>query len=156
MDTLELAKEIAEEADATKAKELVILDLKKLVSYTDYFVLASGTSDRHVQAIADRVYRRLKDKYHRLPISYEGSDTAQWVLIDYGDVVFHVFQKEQRQFYGMDQLWADAPRLDLHGVALKSAKPKKKAVVKKKAKKPASKGRAKSKPPRPTQKKKAR
>jgi iojap-like ribosome-associated protein len=144
MDTLALAKEITEEADATKAKDLVVLDLQKLVSYTDYFVIATGTSDRHVQAISDRVYRRLKDKLHRLPISYEGQDSGQWVLIDYGDVVFHVFQKEPRQFYGLDELWSDAPQVSLVASQKKAAKVKKILPAKKKP----AKRKVKAKPKR--------
>lgn len=155
MDTLQLAREIAEEAHDTKAQDLRVLDLQKLVSYTDYFVLATGTSDRHVQAIADRIYRRLKDKFRRFPLSYEGMDSGQWVLLDYGDVVFHVFQPDQRGFYGLDDLWADAPEIFFFGEPKKAAKPKKpsKAPVKKR---PSVKGKAKSRPKRPAAKKKTK
>lgn len=143
MDTLELAKAIAQEAADTKAKDLKLLDLRDLVSYTDYFILATGTSDRHVKSIADRVHMKAKKSLGRLPISYEGFQSGQWVLLDYGDVVLHVFLEDQRKYYGLDAMWADAPVVSIDGQppAAKSAKttkakPAKKAVAKPK-KKPA-------------------
>lgn len=146
METLALAKEIAEEALDTKAKDLKVLDLRDLVSYTDYFILATGTSDRHVKSIADRVHFKVKKQLGRLPISYEGLESGQWVLLDYGDVVLHVFLEEQRRYYGLDAMWADAPLVSLDGqvaappVKAKAAKAK---SVKKPAKKPAAKAKKK-------------
>ena len=116
METLELAKQIAQEALDTKAKDLRVLDLRNLVSYTDYFILGTGTSDRHVKSIADRVHLKLKKEKSRLPISFEGYGSGQWVLLDYGDVVLHVFQAAQRKYYGLDAMWADAPEIPLDGV----------------------------------------
>lgn len=154
METLALAKEIAQEALDTKAQDLKLLDLRDLVSYTDYFILATGTSDRHVKSIADRVHLKVKKKLGRLPISYEGLQSGQWVLLDYGDVVLHVFLEEQRKYYGLDAMWADAPviSLDGQGPAAKAkpakktaAKPKKKAAAKRPAK-PAKKAGGKKSP----------
>jgi len=113
MESLELARIIAREALDTKAKALKILDLKKLVSFTDYFIVATGTSNRHVQAIADRVSLKLKKELQKLPLTYEGYANGQWVLLDYGDVVLHVFLPEQREYYGLDKLWSDAPQVKL-------------------------------------------
>ncbi|MFO1463951.1 MAG: ribosome silencing factor [bacterium] len=115
MDTLQLAQSIAREALDTKAKDLQLLDLRDLVSYTDFFILCTGTSDRHVKSIADRVHLKLKRDQGKLPVSYEGLQEGRWVLLDYGDVVLHVFQDEQRKFYGLDEMWADAPRLAVPG-----------------------------------------
>ena len=119
MESLNLAQQIAEEVQDTKGKEIEILDLKKLVSFTDYFILVSGTSDRHVQAIADRVNLRLKKDLGRLPMNFEGYASAQWVLLDYGDVVLHVFRPEQREYYGLDDFWVQAPRIRLPKAAKK-------------------------------------
>ncbi|KAB2842202.1 ribosome silencing factor [bacterium] len=154
METLALAKEIAQEALDTKAQDLKLLDLRDLVSYTDYFILATGTSDRHVKSIADRVHLKVKKKLGRLPISYEGLQSGQWVLLDYGDVVLHVFLEEQRKYYGLDAMWADAPviSMDGQGPAAKAkpakkaaAKPKKRTAAKRPAK-PAKKAPAKKSP----------
>ncbi|MCE9625441.1 MAG: ribosome silencing factor [Deltaproteobacteria bacterium] len=154
MDTLVLAKEIAQEALDTKAQDLKILDLRELVSYTDYFILCTGTSDRQVKAIADRVHMKLKKKDGRLPISYEGLQSGQWVLLDYGDVVLHVFLEGQRQYYGLDQMWSDAAEISIAGVKL-PAKPKaavKKAAPKKTKKKLKGKPKPKKSAPAPRKK----
>ncbi len=95
-----------------KAYDLVVLDVGALTSIGDYFVICSGRSDTQVQAIAEGV----RDHLSALgvePISVEGLERGQWVLIDYGDVVVHVFQVPVRAFYDLDRLWARAPRADL-------------------------------------------
>ena len=85
-----------------------ILDVRRQVSYTDYLVIASGRSDVHVQALTDAVAEAtaLADV---APLHREGVAVAQWVVLDYGDVVVHIMQPEQREFYGLERLWADAP-----------------------------------------------
>jgi len=90
----------------------VILEVKKLSSFTDYFVICSGHSDRQVQAIAGHIEERLKEGNFR-PLSVEGKREGRWVLLDYGDVVIHVFYQPVREFYDLERLWADAPRIDL-------------------------------------------
>ncbi len=109
MDSLKLIELITDELENTKGQNLVVLDLRAFVSYTDYFVLVTGTSDRHVQAMAERVRLRLKNEHHLLPFAFEGLETGQWILLDYGDVVLHLFQEEQRGYYDLDHFWADAP-----------------------------------------------
>lgn len=157
MDTLDLAKQIAVEALDTKAKDLKLLDLRDLVSYTDYFILATGTSDRHVKSIADRIHLKLKKALGRLPISYEGFQSGQWVLLDYGDVVLHVFLEDQRKYYGLDAMWADAPEISLDGKPKAAVKkPARKKPAPAKPKKPAkAKGPAKSTAKKPARKKTA-
>ncbi|MCP5468040.1 MAG: ribosome silencing factor [Deltaproteobacteria bacterium] len=91
--------------------DLVILDLEGKVSYTDYFVLVTGSSDRHAQAIADRIELKLKKEYQRMAISIEGYQEAHWVLMDYGDVVVHIFLSEEREFYDLETMWKDVPRI---------------------------------------------
>jgi len=93
-----------------KAKDLVILKVQELSSFTDFFVICSGSSDRQVQAIADSIQTDLK-KSGVLPLGVEGGRSGKWVLIDYGDVVVHVFYEATREFYDIERLWADAPSM---------------------------------------------
>ncbi len=137
MDTFNLAKTIATEANETKALDLKILDLRSLTSFTDYFIITTGTSNRHVQSIADRVHIKLKKELHRLPLSFEGYSAGQWILLDYGDVVLHIFLEDQREYYGLDEFWTKAPSIDLHSEKPKKASPKKAKTTA--AKKPAKK-----------------
>jgi len=91
-----------------KAEKLVVLKLAELTSVADYFVLASATNDRQCKALADAVEETLRADGVR-PLSVEGYESAHWILIDYGDIVFHVFLDEARRFYGLERLWGDAP-----------------------------------------------
>jgi len=95
-----------------KAQDVVVLDLRELASFTDYFVICTGRSDRQVQAIAEHLEMELRALTFR-PTAVEGLGEARWVLMDLGDVVVHIFQKEVREFYDLEGLWSDAPRLDL-------------------------------------------
>jgi ribosome-associated protein len=95
-----------------KAYDLVVLETGKLSSIADYFVICSGRSDTQVEAIADAIERDLRKDGER-PISVEGLPHAQWVLIDYGDVVVHVFNMPVREFYDLERLWVRAPRVEL-------------------------------------------
>jgi ribosome-associated protein len=103
MTALEKVELIKEAADDLKAERIETLDVRAKTSIADYFVVCSGTSDRHVQSIADKVEERLME--HRTkPIRQDG-DRSGWVLQDYGDVIFHVMREEQRQFYDLEALW---------------------------------------------------
>ncbi len=95
-----------------KAENIKILDLKKLSSFTEYFVVCSGQSDRQVQAIADSIVIELKEDGFT-PISMEGYREGRWVLVDYGDVVIHVFLDALREYYDIEQLWKDAPKVPI-------------------------------------------
>ncbi len=90
-----------------KAEKLVVLNLQGLTALADYFVLATASSERQAQALADAVEAALKAEGRR-PLSIEGY-SAPWILLDYGDVVFHIFHDEARRFYGLERLWGDAP-----------------------------------------------
>lgn len=96
-----------------KAEKMVGLDLRPVASFTEFFVLCSGTNQRQVQAIADEISEQLKKQMKRKPIRMEGYSGAEWVLLDYGDFVFHVFEKEARDFYDLERLWRDATKIDL-------------------------------------------
>jgi ribosome-associated protein len=108
-----ILKVVTEELANTKGQDLMVLDLRPLVSFTDYFVLVTGNSDRHVQALADKVHLRLKKDHQLLPLTFEGFEAGQWVLLDYGDFVIHIFQPNTRDYYGLEEFWGDAPRLPL-------------------------------------------
>ncbi len=95
-------------AEDLKAFDLKVLQLGEVTSFTDFFLLLSGTSQRQVQAIADAVKRKLRDEGVR-PLHVEGYTVANWVLMDYGDFVVHVFDEQTRSFYGLERLWSDAP-----------------------------------------------
>jgi ribosome-associated protein len=96
-----------------KAFNLRILDVKGLSSLTDYLLLASGRSDRQVQAIAEGIRLGLKKDHDTLPLAVEGMEEGRWVLLDFGDVMVHVFQEPVRDFYDLDGLWSEAPSLPL-------------------------------------------
>lgn len=96
-----------EAAENKKAHDLVILDLRKYSYVTDYFIVCSGSSTVQVQAIADAIDERLREEGIR-PLGREGYSDARWVLLDYEDVVVHVFHEETRKFYDLERLWGDA------------------------------------------------
>ena len=104
-----LARRMANLVLEKKAADVVILDVRGLTSYADYFVVASGDSERQVAAMADAVQDKLREDGVR-PIGTEGQETGHWVLLDYGEVVAHLFHAEQRGFYDLEGLWADAAR----------------------------------------------
>jgi ribosome-associated protein len=111
-DTKEKAFLCARAALDHKANDLVILEVKNLSSFTDYFIVCSGNSDRQVQAISAHIEEKLgKEEIH--PLSVEGKREGRWVLLDYGDVVVHVFYQPVRDFYDLERLWSDAPRIEL-------------------------------------------
>jgi len=91
-----------------KAKNLIILKVKELSSFTDYFIICSGTSDRQVKGIATSIEETLK-KAGVLPLGIEGKDSGNWILMDYGDVIIHIFYEPTREFYDIERLWSDVP-----------------------------------------------
>jgi ribosome-associated protein len=99
-------------ASDKKAQEMVVLDLREVANFTDYFLITSGTNPRQVQAIADEIVEQLKKQGTRAA-RVEGYNTAEWVLVDYGDFVVHVFEDKARRFYDLERLWRDAERVPL-------------------------------------------
>ena len=95
-----------------KAKNLTILNVKELSSFADYFIVCSGTSDRQVQSIAASIRENLKE-YGVIPLGIEGERLGKWVLMDYEDVIIHVFYEPIREFYDIERLWPDAPRMEV-------------------------------------------
>lgn len=99
-------------ASEKKALDMVVLDLHEVASFTDYFIITSGTNARQVQAIADEIVEQLKKQGTRA-LRVEGYNTAEWVLVDYGDFIVHVFEDKARRFYDLERLWRDAARVAL-------------------------------------------
>ena len=99
-------------ASEKKALDVVVLDLRDIASFTDFFVIASGANERQVQAISDEVYESLK-KSGTTAARVEGYKTAEWILLDYGDFVVHVFEQKARAFYDLERLWRESKRVAL-------------------------------------------
>ncbi len=107
----ELAHAIVEYAADRKASDIVQLDLRGMIGYTDYFVICSGRSERQTKAIHDAIHEGLKAAQRRLPERVEGLPGGRWILMDYLDVVVHVFVPDTREYYRLEQLWGEAPVL---------------------------------------------
>ena len=108
-----LTRRIAAIVDEKLGEEIVVLDMRELVGYTDFLVLATARNERLAKAIHDEVYARLKKEDGLLPNRVEGLSEARWVLLDYLDCVLHLFVPETRSHYRLEQLWGEAPRLDV-------------------------------------------
>ena len=119
MDSRKLALACRELADNKKAEDLVILDVRKISSVTDYFVIASGTSDPHLRAIVDEITDKLREGSDLRPRAIDGTLHAAWVVLDYFDVIVHVMRSDMRERYDLETLWGDAPRV----------KPRKRATI---------------------------
>ena len=106
----DLAVAAARAAAEKQAERIVVLDVRELIVITDFFIIASGTSERHVKTIAEDVEKALRELGAK-PVRREGEPGARWLLLDFIDVVVHVFDEEERDFYDLERLWSDAPRL---------------------------------------------
>ena len=113
LSSLDQARHIAALAQEKLAEDLVILDMRPVCDYTDFFVLATGRNPRQTKAIFDEVYGQLKQEGKLLPRSVEGQKEAEWIIADYLDVVLHVFTPETRAFYRLEDLWGDVPAVDV-------------------------------------------
>ena len=112
-DTGALALRLAELADSKGATDIVVLDMRKLVSYTDYLAICTARNERQAKAIVDEVRLRLKDDRELLPGGAEGEGADGWIVLDYLDALLHVFTEEARKRYQLEDLWREAPRLEL-------------------------------------------
>jgi ribosome-associated protein len=111
MKTLEKARLCLAIVQERKAIEPILMEVGRLTSFTDYFLVASGNSSRQVQAISQHMARRLREEGFK-PIGIEGEQEGHWVLMDYGDVVIHIFYQPVREFYDLEGLWTEAPRME--------------------------------------------
>ncbi len=107
----QMAAATAELAADRKAVDIVQLDLRGMIGYADYFVICTGRSDRQTKAIHDAIHQGMKSEHSLLPSRVEGLTEARWILIDYLDVVVHIFTPETREYYRLEQLWGEAPSL---------------------------------------------
>ena len=105
----ELVEAIAGYASDKKAIDVVALQVRGVLDYTDWFLVCSGNTDRQTKAIHDAIYQGMKDDHGLLPRRVEGTQEARWILMDYLDVVVHVFVPETREFYGLERLWGEVP-----------------------------------------------
>jgi ribosome-associated protein len=113
MSPEELTRSIAAYAADKKAIDVVALDLRGVAGYTDFFVICSGGTDRQTKAIHDGIHLGMKKEHDTLPRRVEGVTEAKWILMDYLDCVVHIFTPEMRDYYRLEQLWGDVPRLEL-------------------------------------------
>jgi ribosome-associated protein len=111
MDSKKLAQLCRDFADNKKAENIVILDVRKLSSVTDYFVIASGTSEPHLRAIVEEITGRLRDEHGVRPLRTDGSVHGAWVVMDFFDVIVHVMRADVRERYDLESLWGDAARV---------------------------------------------
>ncbi|EFZ35570.1 iojap-like protein [Ligilactobacillus ruminis ATCC 25644] len=112
MDSKELLKVVVEAADSKRAEDIVALDVQGISLLADYFVIMQANSERQVKAIADIIEEKVEEAGFEVR-NVEGKDGANWILLDLGDVVVHVFKTETRQFYNLEKLWSDAPLADI-------------------------------------------
>src|SRR5438477_5723856 len=113
MDSRKLASLCRELADNKKAEDIVILDVRELSSVTDYFVIASGTSEPHLRAIVDEITEKLRDEHQVRARAMDGTFQTAWIVLDYFDVIVHVMRADVRERYDLETLWGDAPRVKM-------------------------------------------
>ena len=113
LDSQELANEIVGLADSKLAENIVALDMRDLVAYTDYLVIATARNERQAKAVVDEVHLVLKRENGLLPVNPDRAGETGWSVLDYLDVVCHVFTEESREIYDLEELWHEAPRLEL-------------------------------------------
>lgn len=111
--SLKLARAAARTAADNSGQDIVILDTRKQTALFDYFVIATGTSRRQLHAMSEEIDHMLEDELHDRRMGIEGFDDSRWIVLDYGTVVIHLFDDETRGFYRLEDLWADADRVDL-------------------------------------------
>ena len=117
LNSLEQARRIAALAQEKLAEDVVILDMRPVCTFTDYFVIASGRNPRQTAAIWDEVHGRMKHDERLIPRTVDGAQEGSWILADYLDVVLHVFTPEARQYYKLEELWGDVPAVELDTAA---------------------------------------
>lgn len=125
MDSRKLALRCRELADDKKAENIVVLDVRKVSSITDYFVIATGTSEPHLRAIVEEITETLEEDHALRPRARDGTLQTSWIVLDYFDVIVHVMRAEVREHYNLEDLWGDVPRVR----ARKSAVSQKKAAA---------------------------
>jgi ribosome-associated protein len=123
MDSRKLALLCRELADNKKAEDITILDVRELSSVTDYFVIASGTSEPHLRAIVDEITEKLREDHHLRPKAIDGTFQTAWVVLDFFDVIVHIMRGDVRERYDLETLWGDAPKVKIRKKAPGSKHP---------------------------------
>ena len=100
-------------ASEKKASDLLVMDLRQIASFAEFFIIATGANQRQVQAVSDEIEEQLKKQLSTRPIRIEGYSSAEWILMDYGDFIVHIFNKEAREFYDLERLWRDGGKVAL-------------------------------------------
>lgn len=117
MDSKELALAAVKILDSKKASDISALMVRDLTIVSDYFIIASGNSDTHVKSLADELDFKLSEQGVK-PLRTEGYQSGEWIVVDYGEVIIHIFKKQTREFYSLERLWSDAKRLELGDILL--------------------------------------
>jgi ribosome-associated protein len=117
MDPIEFARQCALAAAEKKAEDIVVLDLREISSFADAFVICTATSEPQMKAISSAIRESLRESCGRKPIHEDGATSSQWLAIDYGDVIIHVFLGEKRDYYRLEDLWKDAPEVSIPELA---------------------------------------
>jgi len=107
MESKDLHTTISAIIDDAKGRDIQVINVRDISDVTDYIVIASGTSNRHVSSVADRVISTMREEYNIKPLGSEGKQGGEWVLVDFGDVVVHIMHPDTREFYQLEKLWAD-------------------------------------------------
>ena len=108
----QLARDIAEAADDKKAADIVLLKVTEVSYLTDYFVIATGFSTTQIKAICDSIEKQIEEKYQLLPLRIQGKNDARWIVVDYGEVIVHIFMQEEREYYNLEAFWGHAERIE--------------------------------------------
>ncbi|MBI1746173.1 MAG: ribosome silencing factor [Acidobacteria bacterium] len=108
----ELLHTVVQSIDDKKGSDIVVLDISQVASFTDYFIICTGTSTTQMQTVVDTIRERLRESGER-PAHMEGYNTAEWILLDYGSFIVHVFSAKARAFYDLERLWSDGRRIDV-------------------------------------------
>ena len=113
IDSETIARACAAAAAEKKAEDLILLDLRGVSGFTDFFLICSGSSEPQLKAISSSIRERVREEFGKRPLAEDGYPSSQWVVLDYGDVICHLFHGEKRGFYDLENLWSDAKRLEL-------------------------------------------
>ncbi len=114
----DIARECAAAAADKKAEDVVVLDLRGISTFTDYYVICSGSSEPQIKAIAAEIQEQLREKFQTRPAAVDGFPVSQWVILDYLSVLVHIFAGDKRAYYALEDLWGDAPKLELEDRAV--------------------------------------
>jgi len=123
MDSKKLAMLCRELAENRKAENVVVLDVTKVSSITDYFVIATGTSEPHLRAIVDEITEKLREDHGLKPRAHDGTLQTAWIVLDYFDVIVHVMRADVRDHYKLEDLWGDAPQVNIKKPRARKPKP---------------------------------